>query len=300
MITVYADVLVALNILITYIILVASRVACRMATNRWGVAIASISGGLSSLIIFYERMPVIGSVFYKIVVASIITSVAFLPGSFRAFIKVFLSFFGISFLFGGVMYAVEITFKPKNILYFNGTVYFDMSITYLVGSILLIYGVFLLVNFFLLRRMSKREIYSVKITFRNVSTRVNGFVDSGNNLKDGLSNRPVIIAEMSAVAPLFSYEEIKYFKSGDYLAIPESLKTKVHLVPCKTVSGDSVLPAVIPQKVEYKTKNKRAVTDFVSVVICDKKLSSGEYNALLYSEIYDLSWKENKNEIFVD
>ena len=52
MICVYADVLVCLNVLITYIFLVCTRVAGNMPTNKWGVCIASVAGGLSSLIIF--------------------------------------------------------------------------------------------------------------------------------------------------------------------------------------------------------------------------------------------------------
>ena len=225
MITVYADVLVALNILITYLILVSVRLVCRIATNKWGVAIASVLGGLSSLIIFCESMSAVWSVVYKLFVASVITAVAFLPGNIKIFLKTFLGFFGISFLFGGVMYAVEITFKPQNILYLNGTVYFDMSITYLVGSVLVIYGVFVIADYFLMKKMGSNEIYKVRITFRKTSTEISGFVDTGNNLKDGMTGRPVIVAELSAVAPLFSFEEVGFFQKGDFSQVPESLKT---------------------------------------------------------------------------
>lgn len=300
MVTVYADVLVALNILITYLILVASRLFCRIATNKWGVAIASIIGGLSALIIFYEGMSVIWSVIYKITVAAVITLVAFLPGNFRMFLKTFFGFFAISFMFGGVMYAIEITQKPQNILYINGTVYFDMSITYLVGSTFIIYALFVVCNYFLSKRLSAHDIYKVKITFRNTSVEVIGFVDTGNNLNDGITGRDVIVAELSAVAPLFTYEEIKYFKTGDLTEIPESIKTKIHLIPCSTVSGDSLLPAIIPERVEYKINNKKAQSDFVSVAICNKSLSSGEYKVLLNKNVCNLNWKENKDEIFVD
>lgn len=300
MITVYADVLVSLNILITYLILVSVRLACRIPTNKWGVAIASILGGLSSLIIFCDNILTVWSVVYKIAVASVITAVAFLPLNLKMFLKTFLSFFGISFLFGGVMYAVEITFEPQNILYLNGTVYFDMSIKYLVGSTLVVYGVFVICDYFLSKKLSNREIYKVRITFRNVSVETTGFVDTGNNLKDGLSGRPVIVAELSAVAPLFTFAEINYLKSDVFGEIPETLKTKIHLIPCNTVSGESLLPAVIPDKVEYRIKNKSAQTNFVSLAICKRSLSSGEYKALLSGNIYDLNWKENKDETFVD
>ncbi len=302
MITVYADVLVALNILITYLILVSVRLVCRYATNKWGVAIACVLGGISALIIFCESMSVVWSVIYKLSVAAVITAVAFLPENLKIFLKTFFAFFGISFLFGGVMYGVEITFKPQNILYLNGTVYFDMSIKYLVGSVLVIYGIFVICNYFLSKKLGSNEIYKVKITFRNISTEILGFADTGNNLKDGMTGRPVIVAELSAVAPLFTFEETEFFKKGDFTEVPESLKTKIHLIPCNTVSGETLLPCVIPENVEYKIKNKKAHTDFVSMAICNKSLSSGEYKALLNSSIFDLGWKEyeRKDAIFVD
>ncbi len=292
---VYADVLVALNILFTYIFLVATRVVCKIPTNKWGVAVSSFLGGISSLIIFVNEFNVFISVCYRIIIAVVLTGVAFLPRSFKSFIKVLCAFFGVSFLFGGVMYGVEIAFNPSNILFINGTVYFDMSITYLVGSVLIIYGVFLGCNYLFQRNISDNEIYDVKIHFRYTVATLRGIIDTGNGLKDGFMGRPVIVAERESLSSLFTNEELEYLKGSDVLVVPESLEGKVHFVPCKTVSGRKLLPAIIPRKVEI-IKGKNVVeTDYVAVAILDEKLSSGEYNALLYKEITDLSRKESNN-----
>lgn len=296
-ITVYADVLVAINILVTYLILVCVRQACRIPSKKPAVALAAVLGGLSSLIIFLKELPLSVSIFFKLIVAVIVTSVAFLPTNIKIFFKTFFAFFGISFLFGGIMYAVEITFNPQNILYFNGTVYFDMSITYLVGSVFVIYGAFLMCDYFLSRKTGSNEIFKVKITFRGITAIVQGFADNGNNLKDALTGRSVIVAQFSAVEVLFTPEERQFFKSESFANIPDSLKTKFHLVSCKTVSGKSLLPCVIPDKVEIAKGNKKATADFVSLALCNGELSSGEYGVLLNSDIFNLSWRENKDEI---
>ncbi len=291
---VYADVLVGVNIIITYVLIVSVRLICKTATNKWGVALASLIGGFSSLVIFCEDMPLLLSVLYKIAVAGLITGIAFLPRNVRGFLKVFLTFFAVSFLFGGVMYAVELTFKPKNILYMNGTVYFDMSITCLVGSVLLIYAAFTVVNFLLTKHAVKNKLYDVKITFRNTEATLRGFVDTGNNLKYGVSARPVIIGELTALAPLFSFEELKCLKSGMYRDIPESLVGKIHLVPCQTLSGDGFLPAVIPERVEIKAGNMRTDNIKFCLALSNKRLSDGEYNVILHSSVTACEWKESK------
>ena len=77
--TVYADVLVALNILLTYILIVATRVMVKIPTNKWAVLVASVVGGVSSLVIFYENGGVAFPFVYKIITAGIIIGIGFLP-----------------------------------------------------------------------------------------------------------------------------------------------------------------------------------------------------------------------------
>ena len=293
---VYADVLVAMNILFTYLFIVATRVACKTPTNKWGIAVASVVGGFSSLIIFVGEIHILISVLYRIVVALVITTLAFLPRTVKKTLKIFFCFLGISFLFGGVMFGIEILFNPENIFFINGTVYFNMSITYLVISVMVVYGVFLGCSYLFDRKIVSTEVFDVKIYFRNTYVILRGVIDTGNNLKDGVFSRPVIVAELESLKGLFTDEEIKYFKKGDLVKIPLSLETKMHLVPCKTVAGKNMLPAIIPQKVELFNRGKGASTDYVTVAIASETLSSGEYNALLYKEITELNWSDSKGE----
>ena len=84
---IYADVLVALNILITYILIVAVRLYCKIPTNKWAVMVASVIGGFSSLIIFWENMNIALSLLYKIATAGIIVGIGFLPKNVKNLIK---------------------------------------------------------------------------------------------------------------------------------------------------------------------------------------------------------------------
>lgn len=287
MVSVYADVLVCLNVLITYIFIVCVRVAVNMPSNKWGVCIGSVIGGLSSLVIFAGEVGIIFSVSFKFLTAVIIVFVSFIPESVRQFIKSLVCFFGVSMLFGGVMYFVEITFNPEGIMYLNGTVYFDMDIKYLVGCTFVIYGVFLGADVFLQRRASKNEIHNVTITFRGVAVNLLGYVDTGNNLTDGLTGRKVFVGELKGLSPLFNYEEIFFLKNGSYDRIPDSLRGKVRLVPCKTVGDNTLLPAFTPDKAEIQLNGRKVKLKGFSVAIVNNDLGNGEYNILLHKAIYD-------------
>ena len=296
MLTVYADVLVSVNVLITYIFIVCTRVICKMATNKFLVAIGSFIGGFSSLIIFFDVKYQVLSFFIKLLTAAVIVAVSFLPRSIRGFIKLYSGFFTVSVIFGGVMYFLEITINPEKIMYYNGTVYFDMSLAYLVGSVLVIYGLFLIVQYFLDKKVSSENLCEVKIFFRNSAVSLLSIIDTGNNLTDGLTGRPVVVAELSAVAPLFDFSELDFLKKGNYENIPEALKKYIRMVPCGAVTGDGLLLAFIPEKVEVKTKTRVYINDYCVIAVLNKQLSEGEYKALLNEKILQNSREEKRIE----
>lgn len=294
--TVYADVLVSINILITYIFLVCTRVICKTATNKFFVAIGSFVGGFSALIIFADIKYQALSFFIKLVIGAIIVVISFLPRSIRSFFRLFLGFFTVSVIFGGVMYFLEITINPEKIMYYNGTVYFDMSITYLVGSVLVIYGVFLLVQYVLDKKVNSEIKCELKIVFRNTEVTFSAIIDTGNSLTDGLTGRPVAVAELSAVAPLFDYNEVAFLKKGSYENIPETIKKHIRVVPCGAVTGEGVLLGIIPEKVEVKTKTKVYTNDYCVIGVVNKSLSKGDYRALLNEKILQNSREEKRVE----
>lgn len=293
--TVYADVLISLNILLTYILIIATRVLLKVPTNKWAVLVASVVGGLTSLVIFYENGGVAFSFIYKIITGGIIVAIGLLPKSPKLFLKEFLAFFGVSLLFGGSMYALEITLHPKNVMFYNGTVYFDMSITYLIASVLVIYGIFLLSDYLITKHNNKGGKCQLEITYNETSVTITAFIDTGNSLTDGMSGRPVIIAELSAVSPLFSREELLFFKNEKYEKVPESLSKNYRLIPCKTVAEESLLKGFLPQAVKIKNEKTSFINKFCTVAVTEKDLSQGEYRALLNNNIFE-NVKEEKND----
>ena len=299
---IYADVLVCINIIITYIFLVCVRVFTNLPTMKLGVAIASLVGGAGSLIIFLGDIGFVFSIGYKLILGAVIVAVAFLPRRIRSFLKVSGAFYGISLLFGGVVFFLQVTLSPHNVLYYNGTVYFDMSVKYLIGVIFIFYGLFLAFDYLLSRHASRHDIYTVDITLKDTTVRLRGMVDTGNTMKDGISGCPVFVAELSSVTPLLSYEELDFIRSDFTGEAPVSLVGSFRLIPCRTVSGGGLLPAITPDKITISIGGKRCHIPIAVIALASENLSDGEYNILLNSSIYDYQWKEKgryeKNELY--
>ena len=296
---IYVDVLVAVNILVTYILIVCTRVIIKNDTHKWGVVLAVFFGGVSSLVIFWESMPLVLSVLFKIMGVVIISCSAFLPKDKKQFIKTTLAFLFVNFLFGGLLYFVELSFKPSNIFYINGTVYFDISVLFLVSMTLICYGLLLLFDFFIRKRASEKTIYKVTFNFRNKSVTLNALYDTGNHLTDGIEGKPVVIVTLNSIKEFFSLAEMEYLKNDSITTdVPETLKNIVRIVPCSSINGSSLLKAFVAEEMIIENEPFKFKTNFFVVAVTNNSLSLGEYNCLLNSAIFERGTKINENKVF--
>ncbi len=285
---VYADVLVAVNIFITYILLVSVRVITKNGTKKYGVLIASLIGGFSSLIIFCENLPISVSIFYKIAVGVLVTVFAFHPENKKIFFKVLSTFLLVSFLFGGIMYFFEITFSPNKVFFINGTVYFDISVLFLVSATLIIYGLLVLFDYFFKKKTVEKTTFTATIFFRDEEVTVKALYDTGNFLTDGLEGKPVNIAFIDSIAALFTFNEIKFLKFGKITdEVPETLKKYLRVIPCSAVTGETVLFAIVPEKIIIKNDKFQYITDFSVLAVTNKNTADGEFNCILNSDIFE-------------
>lgn len=286
---IYADVLTVLNIIVTYILICAARTLSHLSSHKAGTVAASFIGGFSALIIFAPPMNILLSVLYKILTAAAIVLAAFVPKSVKAFLKGFAYFLAVSFLFAGVMLAIELLFSPPNMRFVNGAVYFDMSITFLVGSVLAVYGLLVICEKLLAVKFCKNTLCTVTVEFRGASAEINGLYDTGNTARDVLNGKPLNIACVADVAPLFTAHELAYLKSSEWsAAVPPELKTRVHIVPCSSVGGKSVLKAFNPDRVEIKINGETKTAAPCTFAVTSEKLSDGEYGIILNANIFEV------------
>lgn len=285
---IYVDVLLAVNIFVTYILLVCTRVILKKDTNKYGILIAAVLGGASSLIIFWEDMPLFLSVIYKLVVGVVISFSAFLPESKKLVFKTSVAFFFVNFIFGGLMYFFEVTFNMSNIIYMNGTVYFDISVLFLVAMTLICYGLLLLGDYILKRRASEGTIYETEVFLRGKSVLLKALYDTGNHVTDGLVGKPVIITQVDALVDLFDLTEINYLKGNlTDSEVAEGLKNILRIIPCSSVSGETILKGFVPEKIIIKNNKIRFETEYVIVAVTNGDLMNGEYNCILNSAIFE-------------
>ena len=120
--TVYLDVIFLENILMNYIILAATVVITKNQTkhNQLRLIFASIIGSTYAILLYLKVFKIYETFFAKIILSVIIVFVALNPKSIKELVKRILTFYLVSFVFGGCTVALMYLINPNKIILKNG------------------------------------------------------------------------------------------------------------------------------------------------------------------------------------
>lgn len=263
--TVYVDILVVLNTLVNYFLLLAVKRITRESTSRLRILLGAAAGGLSSLLIFIEQLGVLMTLL-KIAVSLVMVLISFKITSLKAYLKNTVWLFLISFVFGGLMFAVYMFTDVKTMLYTNGIVYFQIDMTFLIVCSVLSYGAISLITYFTDKKAPRSKEYYVTVGKNGRSVSLTALMDTGNNLREPFSGYPVIMADKAVFKELLGKDV-----SIDCMTEADGLR----LIPVSTVSGGAVVKAFRPDT--FKSGNY--ITD--RVYIAESLTHIDEYKIIL-------------------
>lgn len=215
----------------------------------------ALSAGFSSLLIFIENLGVIMTLF-KILTAIITIIITFGIKPIKQFFRRLFFLFAITFIFGGFVLAVYIFFDKDIMIYSNGIVYFDVSMTFLIICSVIAYLIITIISKITNKKAPVNKEYIINIQNNGLNITCTALMDTGNNLCDPFSGYPVIMVDKSIFIQLFKEE-------------------KIRLIPISTVNGDSLIRAFKPEKISINNYS----TDKVYIGESNTKLE--EYKVIL-------------------
>ncbi|MGN1411563.1 MAG: sigma-E processing peptidase SpoIIGA [Oscillospiraceae bacterium] len=196
---IYIDVLVILNWYINYFILLGTAKITHIAFNRKRLVLSSFIGALFSLIILLPTMNYFLSVLIKFLISNILIVIAFKWKSIYTNLKMSLYFSVISFIFAGIMMALENVLSSSSISSNNGVVYADFSIRFLIISTAICYGILCLTRYLMDKNTIYQGDWSLTIEYDGKTLNIDGLADTGNSLTDIFSGKPVIICSKTSL-----------------------------------------------------------------------------------------------------
>jgi len=208
-------------------------------------------------------------------------------------------FYFISFSVGGGLFGIHYLVQDT---FFNETNDFLLYVSNIYGdemSLLIILLGFPLVWLFMKMRMDRHvkdkinydQMYDVTITINGKSHQTLGFIDSGNQLVDPLTNRPVVICDEVFLERFFTDHDWNTLRAAivenEMQHFPTALQKQISIVPYQGVGGSSdYLYTIRPDKLMVMYKDVVIETDNVLIGIQLADLTvDHRYHCLLHPNI---------------
>jgi sigma-E processing peptidase SpoIIGA len=292
----YVDVLLIENFIIDYLLLNVTSKLSKLKTNRTRLSIGAAVGALYILIVFFPSLKVFLGIVTNFAVSALMLIIAFAPEKFKDFFKVLGLFYVIAFVFGGAAFFLFYFTGKGNVV--NGVYYiknfpFSMLIAGLTAGYFLVVYCYKYVQH---KALNDELNYNITVIVDNKQARIKAILDTGNSLKDPISNLPVIVAEYDALHDILPEELIYAFDGNegnlDFTSLHKlidngNLALRLRLIPFSSLGKQNgMLIGIKPDMVIVTSKKYNLEISKVIVGIYNNKISKdGEYGALLYPEI---------------
>ena len=293
--TIYIDVVLIENLLMNYIILFATGVILKIKIKHIRLILASLVGAIYTIIAYISALRIYSNIFLKFILSLIIIYIAFNPKSVKKLFKFTLIFYLTSFVFGGAAFALIYIVKPQEILKNNGLVLNTNSLKTIFISAIIAFAIIIIGFKVVKNKISAKDMYcNIKIILNQKEIETKAMIDTGNFLREPITNTPVIVVEHTLLYDCMPKEILNHLETilgGDFSEIPDKVReeyiSRLKVIPFSSLGKQNgMLLGIKADKVIIKSDEEEKENDNVIIGIYNKSLTKrGEYRALLGIEL---------------
>ena len=283
--TLYIDLILLENIIMNYIIILATGMICRINVKHIRVFLASIVGAVYAILVYIIDLEIYTNPIIKILVSSGMLYIAFNSINIKVLLKQLLIFYLTSFCFGGAAYYLLHNINPNLIRSVNGvlTGTYPIKIAILGG----ILGFFIInISFRVIKnKLTKKDmIYDVEIFYKERSSNIKVILDTGNLLTDPITKTPVLIVEVEKLKNIISEEILNNIvHNNDFENVDEDIKTRCSIIPFSSIGrNNGIILGFRPDYIKIYTEEGEQIRKKVIVGIYNNKIArNGLYSGLI-------------------
>jgi stage II sporulation protein GA (sporulation sigma-E factor processing peptidase) len=268
---------------------------CNFKSKWWRVGLGATFGTLYVFAILLRDTSYIYSSLTKFLVSILMILIAFRIKTFKKLIRTIILFYIATFITSGGILTLFYLFNAKfeNI---NGSFIIENVKPWhlIFGSLLC--NVLIKIAFDFLDNYHKiqKDKINLKIVLYDKSVKLKALIDTGNCLKDPMSNKPVLIVYTEAIinilpAGLRSVVIEAHKEKYNFIEKLSTQGTKypIRLIPYKTLGVENgTLLGLCVDAIEVKTKNKNVIINDGVIALYNSPISIlDDYEALAYPEI---------------
>lgn len=263
--TVYADVLVIVNVYIDFFLLWCVRRFLQLSVPNKRLICGALAGGALSLSALLPVKAAGCSLLLAIATAVLMALATFAPMRPRLFLRATVCLLGCTLGLAGFFVLLLQWVTPRSLAVLGFVVYFDLSPAVLFGMTCGAYVIFWLCEKLLPHGTRAVRCCRFCIEHGGRQVTVTAKADTGCALREPFSGLPVILCEQQILSPLSP--------------APESLR----VIPYQSVGGSGLLTAFLP---DHLTELTRQVPLRCYVAETSRRLSAGQYNAIFNPDAF--------------
>lgn len=290
--TVYIDVLFAVNMIINYLLLLATSKITRHSTSAVRIVLGSFAGAVYAVCMFFPQIKALYTVAAKIAVSFILVAISFNIKRVKSFFKTVCVFYITSFIFGGISLGIFYftgTGTGTGTVISNGIFYYNLSLRLLIISSAIAYGVIRLL-WKVCKSDKMRDFKQIEIFLNGKNVSLNALVDTGNMLNDPITQTPVVVAEFERIKNIlphnFNTLYTELYHSPESIIINDNISeiaSRLRIIPFTSLgANESMLLGFKPDAI----KIENTLREDIIIGIYGNNLSRNkDYDALLNPEI---------------
>ena len=295
-VTIYVDIVLLENLCMNYIILFGTAYIIKIKVMHLRILLASLIGAIYAVLAYAGIFPIYADLITKIILSICMTYIAFNPKKLKGLIKELIVFYLVSFALGGCAFALLYIVRPQDIFMKNGVYIgtYPLKIALLGGitGFVITYVAIKIVK----TRITKNEIiYKAIIEIENQELEINVLLDTGNMLKDPISDDAVIMIEKNRlykIVPKELLDNMNKFLGGEF-ENAESLeyKKRIRFIPFTSVGKQNgMLLGIKADLVKIITDVDEIINEKAIIGVYEKTFSkSGRYSGLIGLDILERS-----------
>jgi len=289
--TIYLDIIFLENLILNFLILFAVGIETKSKVKFVRIVVSSVVGSAYTVLLYMINNNFFHSIIMKILLSLVMNYIAYKTDKIKEILKKIVYFYLTSFVFGGGALALIYVVNTGKISIHNGVISGKYTLlTIMIGVI--VSFIVIIISFKLIKnKITKKDLVcNIKIIVNDKQIQTKALIDTGNFLKEPITNIPVIVAEhllLKNIIPDEILESIENILGGDLKNISETTKneylSKMKIIPFSSLGkqngillGIKAQEAIIEQNEETKKIEK------VIIGLYNKKISyKGEYHALI-------------------
>lgn len=257
---IYLDIVLLINFGFDFLLLLSVSLILRRNTSIYKLLIGAFIGSISILTLFM-KINSIQLFFIKLIISILMCISSFKYKNLKYTIKNIIFLYLSSIVLGGALYLLNIEFSYKN----QGIIFYKNKLS--INFIILIITTPIILYIYIKECKSLKTNYSnyhkVEIKINNETIKCNGFIDTGNKLKDPYKKRPIILMNNN------------YLEKKDINKI---------IVPAHTIMGTKLIECI---KINNLKIDNNEIKKEVLLGFINKKIKIDGIDCLLNYEIME-------------